>query len=273
MAHWIDNADSYICSNCGYEINNPNKTRYGAGRCPCCLSEMDWMPQDKREGIIGIAYAMQKEADSLVSDVVPVISISGMNIYKLSEHVYVYVCGVGKVNAAMGTQIFISRFSPERIFNVGTAGSFHDLPIGTVVLATEFIQHDVDTSMLGDPIGMVSTINKVEFRTDDIKQMSNGLTGLGIPFLKGRVVTGDVFMTPDRIQRIDQIFSPVLCEMEGGAIAQVCLRNRVKFASLKGVTDRVMCGNHDYEYSSNVELVSEKLNKVVSELLHKLDWM
>lgn len=34
VAHWIDNADSYICSNCGYETNNPNKEPFG--RCPSC---------------------------------------------------------------------------------------------------------------------------------------------------------------------------------------------------------------------------------------------
>ena len=36
MAHWIDNADSWICSMCGYESNNPNKEKYGSKRCPSC---------------------------------------------------------------------------------------------------------------------------------------------------------------------------------------------------------------------------------------------
>lgn len=41
LAHWIDNADSYICSRCGYECNNPNNERYGASVCPRCLAEME----------------------------------------------------------------------------------------------------------------------------------------------------------------------------------------------------------------------------------------
>lgn len=40
-AHWIDNADSYICSQCGYECNNPNNERYGAAVCPRCLAEIE----------------------------------------------------------------------------------------------------------------------------------------------------------------------------------------------------------------------------------------
>ena len=41
MAYWIDNADSYICSICGYECNNPNKEKYGADVCPNCGAKMD----------------------------------------------------------------------------------------------------------------------------------------------------------------------------------------------------------------------------------------
>lgn len=39
-AHWIDNADSYLCSRCGYESSNPNNEQYGAYECPRCHSVM-----------------------------------------------------------------------------------------------------------------------------------------------------------------------------------------------------------------------------------------
>lgn len=39
--HWIDNADSYLCSKCGYESSNPNNEKYGADVCPKCHSIMD----------------------------------------------------------------------------------------------------------------------------------------------------------------------------------------------------------------------------------------
>lgn len=41
IAYWIDNADSYICSACGYESNNPNKEKHGAYVCPNCRAEMN----------------------------------------------------------------------------------------------------------------------------------------------------------------------------------------------------------------------------------------
>ena len=47
MAYWIDNADSYICSICGYECNNPNKEKYGTDICPNCGTKMDLDIQNK----------------------------------------------------------------------------------------------------------------------------------------------------------------------------------------------------------------------------------
>lgn len=41
MEHWIDNADSYICSSCGYECNNPTKKKYVAGVFQKCGEKME----------------------------------------------------------------------------------------------------------------------------------------------------------------------------------------------------------------------------------------
>lgn len=40
MAYWKDNADSYLCSACGYECNNPNKLPGGPNECPKCHAKM-----------------------------------------------------------------------------------------------------------------------------------------------------------------------------------------------------------------------------------------
>ena len=140
----------------------------------------------------------------------------------------------------MSTQLFIDRHHPDWIINAGVAGSFLDLPIGTILLADSFIQHDVDTTAMGDPIGMVSTVNKVEFPTDEVERARAILDGLGVSYQVGKVATGEAFMTKgERADWVAKTFSPALCEMEGGAIAQVCLRNQVKFTALKSVSDRL----------------------------------
>lgn len=213
---------------------------------------------------VGLAYAMGGEIESLLHTTGTKLleTICGIPIFLIERDILAYAGGVGKVNAAMSAQIFIDRYQPDWIVNVGVAGSFPDLKIGTVVLAKDFVQHDVDTSPMGDPIGMVSTVNRVEFPTDDLERMQEILSGMGVEFVTGRVATGDIFMTRgDRANWIDETFAPTLCEMEGGAIAQVCRRNGVKFTALKSVSDRLRNENNAEEFFQFAPAM-EKLNRI-----------
>lgn len=214
---------------------------------------------------IGLAYAMKGEIESILTGTNArlVETVCGVDIYEIEQDIYAYTGGVGKVNAAMSTQLFIDRYHPDYIVNAGAAGSFLDIPIGTVVLADCFVQHDVDTSPMGDPIGMVSTVNKIDFPTDDLALMRSILDKLNVPYLTGKVATGEVFMVKgERTDRVAELFSPTLCEMEGGAIAQVCLRNGVKFTALKSVSDRLCHENNANEFFNFPEAMA-KLNTIV----------
>ena len=215
--------------------------------------------------MVGLAYAMTGEIESILktTDAKLLETVSGVPIYEVAPGILAFAGGVGKVNAAMSTQLFIDRHHPDWIINAGVAGSFLDLPIGTILLADSFIQHDVDTTAMGDPIGMVSTVNKVEFPTDEVERARAILDGLGVSYQVGKVATGEAFMTKgERADWVAKTFSPALCEMEGGAIAQVCLRNQVKFTALKSVSDRLCQENNAEEYFNYGEAM-EKLNAVV----------
>ena len=111
--------------------------------------------------LTGLLYAMPGEIKSLLPEgAEPERVEAGVPFYRIRENVVACCGGVGKVNAAMSTQLFIDLYHPARIVNVGVAGCFEDVPIGTLVLADRFMQHDVDTSGIGDPVGLVSTVNR-----------------------------------------------------------------------------------------------------------------
>ena len=196
--------------------------------------------------------------------------MSGTAIYEIEPGIVAYTGGIGKVNAAMSAQLFIDRYHPDWIVNAGVAGSFLDLPIGTIVLADCFVQHDVDTTAMGDPIGLVSTVNRIEFPTSEVERTSAILKALGVSYRTGKVATGEVFMTKgDRADWVAKTFSPTLCEMEGGAVAQVCLRNEVKFTALKSVSDRLCQENNAEEYFNYGEAMA-KLNGIVLPFAREL---
>ena len=221
---------------------------------------------------IALAYAMDTEIASLLktTGAKQLEQVCGVPFYEIDRDIIACAGGIGKVNAAMSTQLLIDRYHPDLILNAGVAGSFKDLPIGTVVLAEAFLQHDVDTSAIGDPVGLVSTVNRLEFPTSRFDQAQTLLSNLRVSFVTGKVASGDAFMVKgERADWVERTFSPTLCEMEGGAMAQVCLRNGVDFLSLKSVSDRLCMDNSPDEYF-NFAQAMEQLNTVVLPLARAL---
>ncbi len=213
---------------------------------------------------IGLAYAMDTELASLLAQAGerPLETVNGVSFYEIEPDIIACAGGIGKVNAAMAAQLFLDRYRPDWVLNTGVAGSFRDLPIGTIVVADGFLQHDVDTSAIGDPVGFVSTVNTLRFPTVS-EPLCRCLDALQVPYLTGTVATGDTFMVKgERADWIARTFDPMLCEMEGGAIAQVCLRNGVHFSALKSVSDRLCSENSPQEYFNFGEAMA-RLNTVV----------
>lgn len=205
---------------------------------------------------IGMQFAMPAELHALpgAKDMEPFETVSGVPFYRIAPDMIACAGGISKVNAAMAAEILILRHGVELVMNAGVAGCMEDLPTGTLVIPTEFIQHDVDTTALGDEAGVVSTVNRLTFPTWKPERCREILRSLGADALPGRTATGDWFVTASdeqttrRAKWIRDTFHPLLVEMEGGAIAQVCWRNGIPFTALKSVSDRLFRENQVAEY-------------------------
>lgn len=211
---------------------------------------------------LGVLYAMDKEAAGLVKRLgaAPLPAQAGMALYALPGGHVLCVGGVGKVNAAMAAQLLIDRFEVDAILNAGCAGAFFaTLPTGTIVVADYCVQHDVDTALAGDPVGLVSTVNVVEFPC-------------AVPAVpgavKGVVATGDWFgRDHDRARAIQERFGAVVCDMEAGAVAQVCLRQGLPCYVVKSVSDHLFSPRQDREYQENFQQAMDSLDAAVAAIL------
>lgn len=200
---------------------------------------------------IGLQFAMPAELHALpgAKDLEPFETVSGVPFFEVAPDIIACASGISKVNAAMGAEILCLKYGVDMILNAGVAGCATDLATGSLVVPSEFIQHDVDTTAIGDPIGLVSTVNRVEFPTWEPERCVEILKSLGVTAVTGRVATGDWFAVKcRRAEWIRDTFSPLLLEMEGCAVAQVCLRNGVKFTALKSVSDHLFRENNAEEY-------------------------
>ncbi len=195
---------------------------------------------------IGIIGAMQSEVEGLVAllESPACVSVSGIDFHTgklLGRPVCIAKCGIGKVFAAVCTEIMILNYSPKLIVNTGVGGALAEelLPCDTVI-ASSLVQHDMDTSPIGDPPGLVSGINKIYFDTDSraTEILLSAAETLGIRAFSGIVATGDKFIaSPSDKEDIVKNFSASACEMEGCAIAQTAFINNTPFAVIRAISD------------------------------------
>ncbi|HTZ18917.1 MAG TPA: futalosine hydrolase [Dissulfurispiraceae bacterium] len=153
------------------------------------------------------------------------------------------LCGIGKTNAAHGVTLLIERFGPSIVYMIGVAGAYPSsgLEIGESVVA--------EREVYGDEGLMLGT----EFK---------GMAGLGLaladvggkryynefPLLvpdalkdcrhKGTFVTVSSCTGTLRLGReMEQRYGAICENMEGAAIAHICLLNGVPAAEIRGISN------------------------------------
>lgn len=226
--------------------------------------------------MIGIIGAMSVEIEGIQARIEnPEKRVIGGNTFvsgKLcGQDVVAVQCGIGKVNAALCTQTMILTYQPELIVNSGVGGSLvKALTFGDIAIAKNLVQHDVDTSPLGDPVGLVSTINKIYFECDEraVRLIDEIVADMdGVSGMIGTIASGDQFIASSaRKDWITEHFNAISCEMEGGAIAQVCAVAGVKCAVIRAISDNADDESH-MDYGQFVKMAAERSIEVLMRLL------
>jgi adenosylhomocysteine nucleosidase len=227
----------------------------------------------------GIIGAMRSEVEELVSllDGKEEIRIGALTFYrgKLLGAVDAVIaeCGVGKVNAAITATLMIREFSPRAIINTGVSGALSPaLSVGDLVIGDSFVQHDMDTSPIGDPVGFVTGPNLVYFPADEalVSAAVAAAASLGLPAISGRVASGDQFIAGGESKaRIRTCFDAATCEMEGAAIAHACYLLGTPVAVIRSISD-LANGESPVDFPTFVALAAKNSSRLVQKLLLSL---
>ena len=196
---------------------------------------------------IGIIGAMEEEIISIKEkmDIISAKNIVGVDFYmgKMNGTSIILVrSGIGKVNAAICVQALVDLYAVDYVINVGVAGALSkDLDIGDIVVSTDLVQHDMDTSAFGDPLGTIPRMAESFFPADPELQkiaLTAGET-IGAKMVTGRIASGDCFVSDNaRKQKIQSLFKAQCVEMEGAAIAHACYLNKIPFVVIRAISDR-----------------------------------
>ena len=195
-------------------------------------------------GIIGAMDVEVRMLKDMMQDAV-VTRISGIEYYAgtiSNVPVVVAQAGIGKVNAAVCTEAMILKYEPTAIINIGVAGGLSaKLKVGDIAVADNVCEHDMDTTVFGDPLGFITGINKVNIPCDE--WVSGTLLSAaekieGINTICGTIVSGDQFISSkEKKAQLIENFGAVATEMEGAAIGHVCCMNEVPFGVLRAISD------------------------------------
>ncbi len=182
--------------------------------------------------------------------------------------VVVAKCGIGKVNATLGTQDMINSHHPDVIISTGVAGAAReDLRPLDVVASKSVAYHDVWCGA-DCHYGQVQGLPR-EFSCDDrLVGIARGMEGVRV----GLIASGDWFV--DSVEKAREIRthypSALAFDMESGAIAQVCHLNKCKFISFRIISDNPFSERGWQQYEDFWERLSEGSMKNLVDFLDLL---
>lgn len=196
---------------------------------------------------IGIIGAMAEEIELLHKhvEIASERTKAGITYYEgtlFGKSVIYCKSGVGKVNAAVCTQILLD-LGADCVLFTGVAGALDPrLEVGDIVVSTSCVQHDMDCSPLGYARGEIPYHARSEFVADKrLVALASAASDRLFPgrSLKGRVLSGDQFIASrEAVDLLHETLQGTCAEMEGASVAQVCDMNDIPFVIIRSMSDK-----------------------------------
>lgn len=230
---------------------------------------------------ISIICAMEEELESIIASLGVNCSVNKHGNFEVhtvnyNAHELVFIlCGIGKVNAALHTQFIIDKFSPDYVINVGVAGGLTQvLNFGDVVIASDLVEHDMDVTAFGMPLGQIPRMDVFAFKCSEfLLKLAKNIDHPDFKVQIGRICSGDQFIeNKDKADKIRTTFEAIACEMEGAAVAHVCHVNKVPFLVVRALSDKA--GTDDktaiHSFDELKDMVAGRSSQIIKQLLQKI---
>ncbi len=231
---------------------------------------MDTNKDKDNETAIGIIVAMNSELKMLLAEMEAISeeAVNGNTFYLgniAGRNVVAMQCGIGKVNAAVGALTLIERYTPAAVINTGIAGGTgSDAGILDVVIGEEVAYHDVWCGP-GNAPGQVQGLPERFAGATALFGITHDTPGVKL----GLIASGDRFIsTPEELAAV-LVTQPkaIACDMESGAIAQVCHMKQTPFLAIRVVSDTPGAENHIDQYLDFWNIAPERTFATLRQLV------
>ncbi len=226
----------------------------------------------------GIVAAMHEENIHLQQVLKPqkTVQSAGFTVFEGDNHGHTLVwveSGIGKVNAAMATDLLIRQFGVEGVLNSGSAGGIRaGCAIGDFVVADNVCHHDIDVTLLGLAFGELPELPRYYAADARIRaQVMASAQRANLVVHSGCVATGECFVSSDDlVQRIRSRFDDVIaCEMEAAAVAQVCHRHGVPFAVIRCLSD-IAGEDAEVDFVKHLQIAGQRSAELLLDVIAAL---
>ena len=248
-----------------------------------CLSAVPVFASEESAGseYTGIIAALPNEIELLLNEaqIDHVDQIGGMDYHVgtlCGQPVVIVQAGMGKVFASLGTTALIDNYQVSKVIFTGIAGGIGDeTEVLDVVVADQLLQHDIGTT------------------TNDGFEWCAGYSGFG-EYPKyyycdealvslayncavdvegeehvsvGTIVTGDQFVSSEElVEKLQEEYNALACEMEGAAVALVCMQYGVPFVVIRTMSDKADGLAHK-TIENMTEIAADNSSRIVMEML------
>ena len=218
--------------------------------------------------MIGVIIAMQSEAEILLEQmqITKTETISQKNVFMgqaFGKDIVLIICGIGKVNAAIGAQIAISVYGAEKLLNFGVAGGLNDgTELCQVYQIEKAVQFDFD----------LVTLNGTKMGTlDEYTENYLPLSTLTTPYPLKKLGTADRFndSETDYLLLTNELNADIR-DMEGCAIIQTAIKADIPVCSFKAISDVAKSGNTTQQYLQNRSKALENLKNELKTIFNAI---
>ncbi len=214
--------------------------------------------------------AMDSEAKPLLAkaELLATSKVGFASLYSCAyegKRFFLAVCGIGKVLSACGLAgIAVAHPEIDQFVNLGVGGSLDPktAPLLSAVVGKGYVQHDMDTSPIGDPKAFLSGVNLIEIPAEKpiVASLSKACEDVGLGVYQGTIVSGDTFVVDEEIKRgFVRDFHAISVDMEAASYAEAAYVYGKPFAALRIISDVV---DHNKEYM----LYKDKASEIGSEV-------
>ena len=251
---------------------------------------------------IGILIGTPQEEAKILNYIKNVKKQNNITTGNLAKHkIFICLTGIGKINAAIKTQMLISETNVDLIISTGLANTIDEkLNIGDIIIGTNAFQHDYgflnkDNLILRRPgkmpeLGLGKITNSIyfdisqylDFKINDIIKLAKNISLNTIKtkhtqympqIKKGIIASGDMFLAATSKRQFLSKYKTSVVDMTGAAVAQVAHNNNIPVILIRSVAKKA---NRNAQFNFNKFIISanaknnaQLTNKIISDLITK----